>query len=94
MAMKKGHAGTLESNDIMISIEEKPLGFGVQIELTSIVEAQFGNAIRCTLTEEAVRAGFPDIFIKALDKGALDCTIRARIETAIERAVGANSEEH
>lgn len=69
MTIKKGHAGTLESNDIMISVEEKPSGFGVQIELTSIVEAQFGNAIRCTLAEEAVKAGFPDIFIKAVDKG-------------------------
>ncbi|SQI36487.1 Citrate lyase gamma chain [Leminorella richardii] len=87
MTIKKGHAGTLESNDIMISVEEKPSGFGVQIELTSIVEAQFGNAIRCTLAEEAVKAGFPDIFIKAVDKGALDCTIRARLETAIDRAV-------
>lgn len=89
MTIKKGHAGTLESNDIMISVEEKTPDFGVQIELTSIVEAQFGNAIRQTLAEEAVKAGFPDIYIKAVDKGALDCTIRARIETAIERAVGA-----
>lgn len=88
MTIKKGHAGTLESNDIMISVEEKPSGFGVQIELTSIVEAQFGNAIRRALAEEAVKAGFADIYIKAVDKGALDCTIRARMETAIERAVG------
>lgn len=93
MTIKKGHAGTLESNDIMISVEQKSSGFGVQIDLTSIVEAQFGHAIRRTLVEEAVKAGFPDIYIKAVDKGALDCTIRARMETAIERAVGAALEE-
>ncbi|EAM9431393.1 TPA_asm: citrate lyase acyl carrier protein [Salmonella enterica] len=93
MTIKKGHAGTLESNDIMISVEGKLSGFGIQVELTSIVEAQFGNAIRRTLTEEAVKAGFYDIFIKAVDKGALDCTIRARLQTAIERAVSAASEE-
>lgn len=93
MTIKKGHAGTLESNDIMISVEEKLSGFGIQIELISIVEAQFGRAIRRTLTEEAVKAGFHDIYIKAVDKGALDCTIRARLQTAIERAVGAASEE-
>ncbi|MCW8353800.1 citrate lyase acyl carrier protein [Citrobacter portucalensis] len=93
MTIKKGHAGTLESNDIMISVEEKLSGFGIQIELTSIVEAQFGSAIRRTLTEESLKAGFRDIFIKAVDKGALDCTIRARLQTAIERAVDAASEE-
>ncbi|MDJ7444074.1 citrate lyase acyl carrier protein [Salmonella enterica] len=93
MTIKKGHAGTLESNDIMIFVEEKSSGFGIQIELSSIVEAQFGNAIRRTMAEEAVKAGFPDIYIKAVDKGALDCTIRARMETAIERAVSAALEE-
>lgn len=92
MAMRQGQAGTLESNDIMITVAGKPPGFGIYIELYSVVEAQFGNAIRHTLTEVAEQAGFPDIYIKAVDKGALDCTIRARLATAIERAAVATLE--
>lgn len=94
MTIKKGHAGTLESNDIMIFVEEKPANSGIQIELTSIVEAQFGQAIRYTLQEEANKADFPDIYIKAIDKGALDCTIRARMQTAIQRANSMTAEEN
>lgn len=92
MLNRKGHAGTLESNDIFITIEEQNVGYGIQIELTSIVEAQFGHAIRRTLTEGAVNAGFTDLSIKAVDKGALDCTIQARLKTAIFRATGAATE--
>ena len=87
MLNRKGHAGTLESNDILVTIEEQNPGYGIQIELTSIVEAQFGNAIRRTLTNRAVNAGFTDLSIKAVDKGALDCTIQARMDTAINRAI-------
>ena len=30
----------------------------------------------------------PSVKIKAVDKGALDCTVRARLKTAIKRAAG------
>jgi citrate lyase subunit gamma (acyl carrier protein) len=85
--MRKGHAGTLESNDIFITIEERERGYGIQIELTSAVEAQYGNAIKHTLTDGAIKAGLTDLWIKAVDKGALDCTIQARLATAIDRAI-------
>lgn len=92
MLNRKGHAGTLESNDIFIKIEEQNVGYGIQIELTSIVEAQFGHAIHRTLTEVAVNAGFTDLSIRAVDKGALDYTIQARLKAAICRATGTVTE--
>ena len=37
-----GNAGTMESNDIMITVEPSDAG-GVQVELTSSVYQQFGR---------------------------------------------------
>ena len=39
-----GNAGTMESNDIMITVEPSDAG-GVQVELTSSVYQQFGKQI-------------------------------------------------
>ena len=47
--MKMGQAGTLESNDIIITVSEAEKGSGIQVELTSIVLPQFGQMIRHTL---------------------------------------------
>ncbi|EBW6765718.1 citrate lyase acyl carrier protein [Salmonella enterica subsp. enterica serovar Winslow] len=85
MCNQTGQAGTLESNDILIVVEEKSEGYGIQIELNSIVEVQFGQSIRQTLSEGVAREGFTDVQITAVDKGALDCTIQARLSTALSR---------
>ena len=39
-----GNAGTMESNDIMITVEPSDAG-GVQVDLTSSVYQQFGKQI-------------------------------------------------
>ena len=87
MSQQKAHAGTLESNDIYITIEEKPKEHGVQVNLQSIVMAQFGASIKNTLLDTvnacAVSSGLE---ITANDKGALPCTIEARMKTALYRA--------
>lgn len=79
-------AGTLESSDIMITVVPAAEGDGVIIELESIVMAQYGSAIRKTLTEVIADQGISDIYMKAVDRGALDCTIRARALAALGRA--------
>ena len=48
--------------------------------------AQYGDDIRLALEEILAEQGYTDIYVKALDRGALDCTIRARILTALVRA--------
>ena len=76
-------AGTLESSDLFIQVEpdEKEL----RLEIDSVVANQYMDAIRAavmkTLDEFHVTTG--KIFIK--DKGALDCVICARMETALKR---------
>lgn len=83
--VKTGVAGTMESSDIMITIckgENK----GIEIKLESSVEKQFGKQIKKVIETSAKRLGLEDAEIIAVDKGALDCVIKARVETAIYRA--------
>lgn len=77
-------AGTLESNDILITISPSPDGTN-QVHLTSIVLNQFGPAIRETLGQCLAQSGLRGVAVTAQDKGALECTIKARMETAIAR---------
>lgn len=85
--MKEAYAGTLESGDIMIQIEPAETQ-GLTIELNSTVMYQFGEQIRNVITETLTGLGVTDALVKATDKGALDCTIRARVTAAAVRATG------
>jgi citrate lyase subunit gamma (acyl carrier protein) len=82
--LKTSVAGTLESSDIMVTLE--PKSGGIEIELQSIVEKQFGREIRRAITETLASLGVTGVLVNAVDKGALDCTIRARVKTAVYRA--------
>ena len=77
-------AGTMESSDIMITLE--PGTQGIKIDLTSTVEKEFGDAIREEITSTLNAMGIVTANVRAVDKGALDCTIRARVKTAVSRA--------
>lgn len=83
--LRTAQAGTLESNDIMITIMPGQPHQGVTIEMESIVLAQYGEAIRRVITETLTAQGIDDASVKAIDRGALDCTIRARVMTALVR---------
>ena len=85
MEITNAVAGTLESGDIMIQIAP---GDGLQVELQSSVAAQFGRQIKALITETLTGLGIDNAFVKATDKGALDCTIRARVTAAAVRATG------
>ena len=80
-----GSAGTMESNDIMITVEPSDQG-GVQVELTSSVYQQFGKQIIAVIRETVASYGVENALITAVDKGALDCTVRARVSTALMRS--------
>ncbi|MDF2929929.1 MAG: citD 1 [Anaerospora sp.] len=84
--LRPAQAGTLESNDIMITVAPGEAGGGVVIELDSLVMAQYGAVIRQTLADTVAVQGITDVYIKAVDRGALDCTIRARLLAALARA--------
>lgn len=85
MVIGSGIAGTLESSDITISVEPNG-GRGIEIQLKSTVDNQFGNQIRKVIREKLEELGITDVLVIANDKGALDCTIKARLITAVSRA--------
>lgn len=79
-------AGSLESSDIMVTVS--PATNGIQIDLESSVEKQFGRRIRQVIEETVKNLQVENIAIQAVDKGALDCTIQARTIAAVHRAAG------
>lgn len=82
-------AGTMESNDIMITLEPKEEG-GIQIDLQSNVLQQYGRQMKAVITETLQSLGVENVHVEAADKGALDCTIRARVSAAAYRAAGSD----
>ncbi|MCB2308625.1 citrate lyase acyl carrier protein [Clostridium estertheticum] len=82
---KPSKAGTMESNDIYIMLMPNPKG-GIEIKLQSIVMKQFGDEIKRVILGTLNEIGVEDVIVTALDKGALNYTIKARIETATKRA--------
>ena len=82
---KPAKAGTMESNDIYVMIMPNPKG-GIEINLQSIVMKQFGEEIESVILDTLVELGVENIIVNAQDKGALNYTIKARIETATKRA--------
>ncbi len=83
---KAAVAGTLESSDAMVTIE--PNETGIEFELDSTVINQFGHSIRKTVLATLQRLGVEHAKIKVTDRGALDCTLKARVEGAVYRAAG------
>lgn len=84
---KMGIAGTMESGDILIEVEQKE-GAGVDVTLESTVGNQYGAQIKQTIQETVAACGIDGVRVKAVDKGSLDCTIRARVTAAVHRACG------
>jgi citrate lyase subunit gamma (acyl carrier protein) len=80
--MRPGIAGTLESNDAIITV--KPAAV-LSIVIKSVVDAfyhdQIEQVIRMTLEERNLEK----ISVLVEDKGALDYAIKARLLTAIDR---------
>lgn len=83
--LKPAMAGTLESSDCQVTVEA---GEGtIDLSLDSVVINQFGNQIRKVVLETLERLGVSSVKITIVDKGALDCTIKARIEGAVYRSL-------
>ena len=81
---KPAVAGTLESSDCMVTVE--PGQGGVELDLDSTVLRQFGKQIRKVIRETLERLEVTDAKVTVVDKGALDCTIKARVECAVYRS--------
>ena len=82
-----GIAGTLESSDVMVTVSPNPSS-GIDIQIDSAVSAQYGDEMRETVQAVMREFDISDAVVQLQDKGALDCVIRARCETAACRALG------
>ena len=86
MELKKtAVAGTLESSDIMVTVEPRTSG-GIELDLSSSVMQQYGRQIETVIRETLSSLGVESAAVQAVDKGALDCTVRARVSAAVLRA--------
>lgn len=84
--IQRAVAGTLESSDVFVTLE--PNASGLEIEIDSVVQNQFGEAI-CKVAEEVLsEQKVQNAKLSIVDRGALDCVIRARVETAVLRGKG------
>ncbi|MBR1988836.1 MAG: citrate lyase acyl carrier protein [Firmicutes bacterium] len=88
MIKQKATAGTLESSDIFVEIAPAEAGTGISLDLTSVVYQQFGPEIEAVIYDTLKELGVADAALTVKDRGAVDCTIRARIETAVCRGKG------
>ena len=88
---KPAVAGTLESSDALVSVE--PGGNGIELTLTSSVMNQYGRQIKETVLATLERLEVNDARVTVVDKGALDCTIAARVECAVFRSCGASDKD-
>ena len=89
--LKAAVAGTLESSDAQVSVE--PGGKGIELSLESSVMNQYGRQIKATVMETLARLGVSSCRVKVLDKGALDCTLKARVECAVFRSAGVSEKD-
>ena len=86
--LKSAAAGTLESGDCLVTVEP---GEGITLDLSSSVMNQYGRQIKATVLETLERLGVQNANVTVVDKGALDCTLKARVECAVFRSCDASS---
>ncbi len=80
--MKKGTAGSKESNDCYVTVEEAE---NTKIIIDSVVGAFFYDQIKQTVEDTLKVLEITDIKVIVEDKGALDYTIKSRVISAIKR---------
>lgn len=78
----RAFAGTLESNDCLITVQKSDV---LKIEIDSIVKKQFGEQIEQVIKATLKKLNVKTLDVKVEDKGALDYTIEARLITAVLR---------
>jgi len=78
----KTSAGSLESSDCLITISDSDK---LEIIIESVVLEQFGDQIKTVILDTLKENNITKMHVVCLDKGALDYTIKSRLETAIQR---------
>ncbi len=81
--LRPAMAGSIESNDILVKVSSND---GIEINLNSDLQKQYGEDIENTILETIKEFGATNVLVEATDKGAIDFTIKARVMTALKRA--------
>ena len=63
-------------------------GAAIELTIESSVIHQYGRQIRKVTLETLDRLGVDNAKVTIFDKGALDCTLKARVECAVYRSNG------
>lgn len=87
--IKEAVAGTLESSDLQVKVAQGAPN-RLDIHIRSEVIRQFGGHIRAVIDDTLAKLGVTEGDITVEDKGALDCAVRARVQTAVLRASDSN----
>lgn len=83
--VKNAAAGTMESSDAYVEIEPAK---ELTVQMESVVKVQFGDSILAVVQDVLKENGVENAAVRVVDRGALECVIRARVETAINRGKG------
>lgn len=75
----------MESNDALVILE--PIDGETRIDLSSPVQEQYGAQILAAINGVIGAFDIENALVTVRDHGALDCTIKARVETAIRRSL-------
>ena len=86
--LKTAAAGTLESSDCLVTVGP---GEGIHLDLSSSVMNQYGRQIKAAVLETLERLDVKNANVTVVDKGALECTLKARVECAVFRSCDASS---
>jgi citrate lyase subunit gamma (acyl carrier protein) len=84
---KSATAGFEEKNDALVTVTPGQTGSGIVINLKSSVQRQYGKHIVEVIKKTVTAAGFADVVLDVIDKGAWDYTMEARVEGALERGM-------
>ena len=90
--IKSATAGTLESCDAAVTVEAVDSGSFLAGEALEIVvesaDKRFAGRVREVAAAALAELGVLSARVTVRDRSALDCTIRARVQTACLRAAG------
>lgn len=79
-------AGTLESSDAQVQVFPQSGKLSIYVE--SSVMNQYGRQIKKTAEETLAKLKVKEGKVVIIDKGALECTLKSRIECAVFRSCG------
>jgi citrate lyase subunit gamma (acyl carrier protein) len=82
-------AGTSDRGDVFIRVRGLKSGSGIDISLESRVKSLYEEAILETIKKKLKELKVSDMRVEIEDQAAFDYVIKARLETAVQRAIQA-----